>query len=209
MLLCARRDSARTTATRFRGNPPRLAKLPPRSTKIRRSQSRSNRSLTERTHENNLYRRRRGCHALRVRKLPEKLGYRSRPARRSQRRLQPEVTLTRLPRRCNARAVCAALCIAASVASVALAATKRSAHQRLRFIVENGGPRDSAWLVDHKWPLCAGGCDCAENMQWQQLPQSRAKDRDEVRLCKGYITPALYSERWHVAPLTSPCPCKS
>ncbi len=38
--------------------------------------------------------------------------------------------------------------------------------------------------VDHRTPLCAGGADSwRTNLQWQSLPDSRAKDREEIRLC--------------------------
>lgn len=40
------------------------------------------------------------------------------------------------------------------------------------------------YVVDHIWPLCAGGCDNPENMQWQTVKQSRAKDRLERILCR-------------------------
>lgn len=39
------------------------------------------------------------------------------------------------------------------------------------------------WVVDHIWPLCAGGCDVPENMAWQELEASRRKDRLERRAC--------------------------
>lgn len=39
------------------------------------------------------------------------------------------------------------------------------------------------YVVDHKYPLCAGGQDAPENMQWQAKDQSLAKDRIERELC--------------------------
>ncbi len=39
------------------------------------------------------------------------------------------------------------------------------------------------FVVDHLWPLCAGGCDVVENMAWQELEASRRKDRLERRAC--------------------------
>ena len=40
------------------------------------------------------------------------------------------------------------------------------------------------WVVDHIWPLCAGGCDVPENMQWQRKADSVRKDRLEWRMCR-------------------------
>jgi hypothetical protein len=39
------------------------------------------------------------------------------------------------------------------------------------------------YVVDHIYPLCAGGSDTPENMQWQELIASKVKDIDEIRLC--------------------------
>jgi hypothetical protein len=39
------------------------------------------------------------------------------------------------------------------------------------------------WVVDHKYPLCAGGKDEPVNMQWEQRDQSFVKDRIERELC--------------------------
>lgn len=40
------------------------------------------------------------------------------------------------------------------------------------------------YVVDHKWPLCAGGLDTVENMQWQTVEEGKIKDRLEIQLCK-------------------------
>lgn len=40
------------------------------------------------------------------------------------------------------------------------------------------------YVVDHIWPLCAGGCDVPENMQWQARGDSLAKDKLEWRMCR-------------------------
>ena len=39
------------------------------------------------------------------------------------------------------------------------------------------------YIVDHKYPLCAGGKDEVANMQWQTREQSYVKDRIEHELC--------------------------
>lgn len=40
------------------------------------------------------------------------------------------------------------------------------------------------WVIDHKYPLCAGGCDEPANMQWQRLAESHEKDLWEEQLCR-------------------------
>ena len=39
------------------------------------------------------------------------------------------------------------------------------------------------WVVDHKYPLCAGGADDPANMEWEGVEPAKAKDRLEVELC--------------------------
>lgn len=39
------------------------------------------------------------------------------------------------------------------------------------------------WVVDHRWPLCAGGKDAPDNMAWQMTASSYDKDRVERALC--------------------------
>lgn len=39
------------------------------------------------------------------------------------------------------------------------------------------------WVVDHAYPLCAGGKDAVENMVWQDVKGSYIKDRIERELC--------------------------
>src|SRR5438128_2473392 len=38
-------------------------------------------------------------------------------------------------------------------------------------------------VIDHIVPICAGGADKADNMQWQTLELSRVKDRIERGFC--------------------------
>jgi len=40
------------------------------------------------------------------------------------------------------------------------------------------------YVVDHKYPLCAGGDDSPSNMQWQTREESVVKDRVELALCR-------------------------
>lgn len=39
------------------------------------------------------------------------------------------------------------------------------------------------YVVDHTYPLCAGGADTPENMMWMEREASYAKDRIERELC--------------------------
>jgi len=46
------------------------------------------------------------------------------------------------------------------------------------------------WVVDHSYPLCAGGQDLPSNMAWQERRQSYIKDRIERELCAYKARPA-------------------
>jgi len=39
------------------------------------------------------------------------------------------------------------------------------------------------WVVDHRLPLCAGGADAPENLQWITAAQAREKDRRDQQHC--------------------------
>jgi hypothetical protein len=45
------------------------------------------------------------------------------------------------------------------------------------------------WIVDHIVPLCAGGPDAPNNMQWQTVAAAKAKDREEMRQCRALKKP--------------------
>jgi hypothetical protein len=40
------------------------------------------------------------------------------------------------------------------------------------------------FVVDHLWPLCAGGEDSPKNMAWQPVDESYEKDKSERDLCR-------------------------
>lgn len=40
------------------------------------------------------------------------------------------------------------------------------------------------WVVDHAWPLCAGGPDEPSNMVWQSKADSYKKDVLERKACR-------------------------
>lgn len=46
----------------------------------------------------------------------------------------------------------------------------------------NGWP---GHVVDHQVPLCAGGPDIIENLQWQEVSKSYLKDNFERELCRN------------------------
>src|SRR5215470_13414817 len=46
------------------------------------------------------------------------------------------------------------------------------------------GPFCPGYVVDHKWPLCAGGPDTVDNMQYQTFAEAEVKDKLEHALCK-------------------------
>ena len=39
------------------------------------------------------------------------------------------------------------------------------------------------WVIDHVWPLCAGGLDAVENLQWQTREAAKEKDKWELKEC--------------------------
>ncbi len=39
------------------------------------------------------------------------------------------------------------------------------------------------WVVDHRYPLCAGGADDPSNLQWEPKEHSFTKDRLEREVC--------------------------
>ncbi|MER2518604.1 MAG: HNH endonuclease signature motif containing protein [Candidatus Accumulibacter phosphatis] len=41
----------------------------------------------------------------------------------------------------------------------------------------------AGWIKDHIVPLCAGGPDTVQNMQWQTVEDAKEKDRRERRQC--------------------------
>lgn len=76
------------------------------------------------------------------------------------------------------------------IASAAAAAEPRDPAQVRAFRKTHACPATDrftgpcpGWVVDHAYPLCAGGKDLPSNMQWQETRQSYIKDRIERELC--------------------------
>ena len=91
-----------------------------------------------------------------------------------------------------AQAVAFALAAALALASASTLAAQRSSQQRAEFKRQQPCPATGqlrgpcpGYIVDHVVPLCAGGPDHPSNMQWQTVADAKAKDRDEVRACRG------------------------
>ena len=87
----------------------------------------------------------------------------------------------------------ALLCLAALFASPADARPQRSAAEVLAF--KRASPCPSTGLrsgacpgyqVDHADPLCAGGSDHRDNMQWLTVEEHRMKTRSDVRMCRNF-----------------------
>jgi len=77
-------------------------------------------------------------------------------------------------------------------ASLAIAKPDRSStavaeFKRLHPCPANGATKGKCpgYIVDHVIPLCAGGADAPSNMQWQTVPDAKAKDRDEQAQCRA------------------------
>lgn len=58
--------------------------------------------------------------------------------------------------------------------------------KRLQPCPATGKPRGRCpgWVIDHVVPLCAGGADAIENLQWQPRDESINKDVIERRWCR-------------------------
>ena len=80
--------------------------------------------------------------------------------------------------------------LAAAVALSALAGDRsravRSEFQRLNPCPETGAKRGACrgWEVDHIVPLCAGGADRVENLQWLTVHEHRRKTKRDVARCR-------------------------
>lgn len=71
-------------------------------------------------------------------------------------------------------------------------ATERSKARRAEFVrtvpcPETGVTRGPCpgWQVDHVVPLCAGGADRPDNMQWLPAADHKEKTRHDVRYCRS------------------------
>jgi hypothetical protein len=90
------------------------------------------------------------------------------------------------------------LAIVLVLAAVPAQAVERSSAEKRAFQREHACPstgmrrgRCPGFVIDHSAPLCAGGADRRENMQWQQIAAAKRKDVEERRLCRALQRSAL------------------
>lgn len=76
---------------------------------------------------------------------------------------------------------------------LAEAANHRSRAVRAEFMRQAPCPSTGAtrgacpgYQVDHRTPLCIGGADRVDNLQWLSVEAHRAKTRSDVRLCRTH-----------------------
>ena len=69
--------------------------------------------------------------------------------------------------------------------------TKRSTAAKNEFKRQHPCPANNqprgpcpGYVIDHIEPLCAGGADRPENMQWQTVAEAKEKDKIEVAQCR-------------------------
>lgn len=84
-----------------------------------------------------------------------------------------------------------ALMVLIGASPVIIHGTERSSAVRAEFHRSNPCPangktrgRCPGYVVDHIEPLCAGGWDAVENMQWQTVAEAKDKDRSEHAKCR-------------------------
>lgn len=90
----------------------------------------------------------------------------------------------------NWRQLCAAAALAALLAPGSEAAV-RSPAERAAFMRQNPCPATGlrrgacpGWEVDHRQPLCAGGPDHRDNMQWLTVADHKNKSRLDRFICR-------------------------
>ena len=86
----------------------------------------------------------------------------------------------------------ALLIIALAISLPVDAKQPRSTKVKAEFVRANPCPSTGStrlggctgYVIDHRVPLCAGGADRPENMQWQTIADAKAKDRLEREQCR-------------------------
>lgn len=87
-----------------------------------------------------------------------------------------------------ARTVLIALLICSSVLGAERSKAVRAEFQRMHPCPSTGQTRGPCpgWQVDHKTPLCIGGKDEPENLQWIPIQEHKVKTKSDVRLCRAH-----------------------
>jgi len=78
------------------------------------------------------------------------------------------------------------LCLPAMAGRLPRSAAEVMAFKRSVPCPATGKPelRCFGYQVDHATPLCAGGSDTRDNMQWLTIEEHRMKTRSDVRFCR-------------------------
>ena len=84
----------------------------------------------------------------------------------------------------------AILCLTIAAPQVS-AKADRSAKVLREFKLQNPCPSTGeakgscpGYIIDHIEPLCAGGADAVENLQWQTVEDAKVKDKQEWERCR-------------------------
>ncbi len=84
------------------------------------------------------------------------------------------------------------IALAAVIAFPCNAKTHRSAAAKHEFQRQQPCPATGqtrgkcpGYAIDHITPLCAGGPDTPQNMQWQTIADAKSKDVEEHRYCRA------------------------
>lgn len=84
------------------------------------------------------------------------------------------------------------LCFIAALSAPTFAKQPRSAVERHAFVKVNPCPATGrtrlpcpGYQIDHVAPLCAGGADRRDNMQWLSIADHKAKTRMDVKACRA------------------------
>jgi len=96
--------------------------------------------------------------------------------------------------------VIAAVLLAASLALGGEVIRSRAVHRA--FLKATGYPQGRpGFVADHIFPLCAGGRDAVDNLQWQSVAEGKVKDRDEKQLClRIRQLVAAFDAKWRPTP---------
>jgi hypothetical protein len=83
-----------------------------------------------------------------------------------------------------------AVAIALAITPQTSASTERTARAKYQFRKANHCPATGnvvgpcpGWIADHRIPLCSGGADSPDNIQWITREAARIKDRADIARC--------------------------
>lgn len=101
-------------------------------------------------------------------------------------RLRPNPSVTVIVRLALLLVLTFSVWVVASAGEVVRSHAELRAFAREHPCPANGLPNYPCpgYVVDHLWPLCAGGPDRRENMQWQTIVDGKTKDRLEIAACR-------------------------